>query len=91
MPRLCVSLHPHPMKGYIVTALTKQGVRDLNGPRMNGAGYNGHKSSTCPHHRAPDTTPTHIIERMVSDDGLAVRTGRFTCCSVCGDEIYENL
>lgn len=73
---------------------TKQGVRDLNGPRMDGSGYNGHKSATCAHHRAPDATPTHVVEKMVAlvDNGLSVlyRTARITCCSVCGVELYEN-
>jgi hypothetical protein len=73
---------------------TRQGVPDLNGPRLNGTGYNGHKSATCAHHKAPDATPTHITERLVAtvDNGIAVlyQTKRFTCCSACGVELYEN-
>lgn len=70
---------------------TKQGVPDLNGPRMNGSGYNGNKSASCAHHRAPDLTPTHKTSRVVSDDGSIerMRTAYFTCCSLCGIELYE--
>lgn len=70
--------------------VTKQGVRDLNGPRMNGTGYNGNKSASCTHHRAPDLTPTHTIEKHVKDDstpsGFAMKA--FKHCLLCGAELY---
>ena len=70
---------------------SRQGVPDLNGPGWNGTGYNGHKSATCAHHRAPDITPTHVVEKIV-DVELAskITTKRFTCCSLCGVELYES-
>lgn len=71
---------------------TKQGVRDLNGPRLTGAGYNGNKSASCSHHKAPDITPTHTIERHVKDDKAlsGFRVASFTHCLQCGVELYEN-
>ena len=71
----------------------RQGVRDLNGPRLNGTGYNGHKSATCAHHRAPDLTPTHIERRtelVTKAESTAVKIRWFTCCSACGVDLYEN-
>lgn len=74
--------------------LTKQGVKDLNGPAMRGSGYNGSKTATCPHHRAPDTVPTHETSRIVrveAKDGVPEDYKRafFVCCSNCGSELYE--
>lgn len=68
---------------------TRQGVRDLNGPRMNGTGYNGHKSATCAHHRAPDLTPTHVMQRATVDELGHPVTKNMVCCSVCGAELFE--
>ena len=70
---------------------TRQGVKDLNGPLLNGRGYNGHKSATCAHHRAQAITPKHVIEKTVpiaSAPGLDLQ--RITCCSLCGSELYVN-
>lgn len=64
---------------------------DLNGPLMNGTGYNGHKSATCAHHRAPDLTPTHVVEKLMAVDKPPYQAvKRFTSCSLCGVELYEN-
>lgn len=68
---------------------TKQGVPDLNGPRMNGSGYNGRRSASCAHHKAPDITPTTRIERMITRDG-AIQLVSFVHCLECGAELYEN-
>lgn len=69
--------------------LTKQGVLDLNGPHANGTGYNGHKSASCPHHRAPDLVPTHRATKPVIDAYGFPTTKNMVCCSNCGVELYE--
>lgn len=70
---------------------TKQGVRDLNGPRLNGTGYNGHKSATCAHHKAPDVVPTHVVEVFELVAGKALpETVRYTHCSHCGVRLFKN-
>ncbi len=70
--------------------LTRQGVRDLNGPRLNGTGYNGRRDTTCMHHKAPDIAPRHtLVETGVSaDSGLPVDM-RYDCCSICGEKLGE--
>lgn len=69
--------------------LTKQGVRDLNGPRMNGASYNGHKSATCVHHKTPDLTPKHTLIETVADELGMPADKRYDCCSLCGERLGE--
>lgn len=54
--------------------LTKHGVRDLNGPRMDGHGHNG-KEPSCVHFKAPDTAT--YSERT--------HRGKEYRCSLCGE------
>jgi len=70
--------------------MTKQNVRDLNGPRMTGDGYNGHKSASCVHHRAPDLVPTHVKAIPDVDAHGFPITAHMVCCSNCGVALYEN-
>jgi hypothetical protein len=69
--------------------LTRQGVRDLNGPRFDGTGYNGHKSASCAHHKAPDITPRHTLIKTVTDARGFPKDIRYDCCSICGDQLGE--
>jgi hypothetical protein len=63
---------------------TRQGVNDLNGPKMNGTGYNGSRSTTCQHWRDPQSVATHVVETMVVGiDGLPM-CATATHCSACG-------
>lgn len=71
------------------TRTTKQGVRDLNGPRMNGSGYNGHKSATCVHHKTPDLTPKHTLVETIADEHGLPKDMRYECCSLCGERLGE--
>lgn len=69
--------------------LTRQGVRNLNGPAMNGRGHNGKKPS-CPHFRNPHL-PTRR-ERKVgyeTRDGQTVEVARDVyVCAYCGEERF---
>lgn len=69
--------------------VTKQGVRNLNGPRMNGTGYNGRVSTTCMHHKAPDIAPRHTLIETVADENGLPRDVRYDACSICGEKIGE--
>jgi hypothetical protein len=57
-----------------MTTLTKHGVRNLNGPHMNGTGHNG-KSPSCPHWKAPDLP----VYRAEGPRGTECR------CTMCGE------
>ncbi len=69
--------------------LTRQGVRDLNGPAANGAGYNGHRSTSCPHHRDPQAVPHFTRETMSVDASGYPTTLYATCCSLCSQVIDD--
>lgn len=63
------------------TKLTRQGVRDLNGPLGNGRGHNGRLSS-CPHYRSPDM-PVYRVETLRTTghgtDGRTVKVMAYHC------------
>lgn len=59
--------------------LTKHGVRDLNGPKLDGR-YNGRRY-TCGHYRDPSMGTT-IMTRI---DGTKVH-----CCAECGEERFPD-
>lgn len=90
MDRLEYSTYRHDNRDVLVMKIvkyTRQGVRDLNGPRMNGTGYNGHRSTTCPHHRDPQSVPQYTRSTMSVDDKGFPVTLYATCCSLCGSEL----
>lgn len=68
---------------------THQGVRDLNGPRANGSGYNGARYATCPHFRDPQAISTHTVETLVIGPGGFPATKRHVHCSSCGEAMGE--
>lgn len=72
--------------------LTRQGVRDLNGPRMDGKGHNGHPAS-CSH---ANTLPFDEI-RMVAiyselgePAGERARIVRVHRCAFCNVELSNS-
>lgn len=67
---------------------TRQGVRNLNGPLLNGTKYNGRKVS-CPHWRAPDLIPTFMQPTTELVDGIAT-TKYSTFCTGCGVKLFDN-
>lgn len=75
--------------------LTKQGVRDLNGPAMDGR-YNGRNSSTkCLHHTNPDY-PVERREEMLTVKDLSagfcdVRRVSVFYCAGCGARRWDEL
>lgn len=68
---------------------TKQGVRDLNGPSLNGKGHNGNRAAGCPHNRDPGypTTPRQQM-RSHKRSGLPPIIALTTVyyCDGCGEE-----
>lgn len=68
---------------------TRQGVPDLNGPRLNGSGYNGHRSVNCVHHKNPQMVGTHVVEIAAVDGAGYPVTKKATHCSTCGDKLYD--
>lgn len=69
--------------------LTKHGVRDLNGPQLNGRNYNGRQSTSCPHYRALDY-PTYRVEELRQVDGVLKNIG-VNKCSGCGQDRWTDL
>jgi len=67
---------------------TRHGVRDLNGPHMNGTKYNG-RTASCAHFRAPDVIPTFAQQTTEIVDGKVVSTFA-TFCSGCGVKLYDS-
>lgn len=72
--------------------LTKQGVRDLNGPGMNGRGHNGHSGISCPHYKNPHH-PT-VRERRLKNipDAFGVVSEQLVSvylCTGCGEERFN--
>lgn len=57
---------------------TRQGVRDLNGPKLDGRGVNGHRAVTCPHFVDP-SHPTTRTTRGGNDVYV---------CNGCGEVRY---
>jgi hypothetical protein len=55
---------------------------------MNGSGYNGAKSATCPHFRAPDTVTTYTLDKLIAGEHGMPTTVRIVCCSNCNLELY---
>jgi len=60
---------------------TRQGVRDLNGPRMNGESHNGHKT-TCRH--PPGLALSATAPRVI--DGRVVMV-RVKYCGICEADV----
>ncbi len=78
----------HPVRAV---NLTRQGVRDLNGPNANGTGYNGRRDATCMHKRDPQavakyTKPVLVVETKGEKRGMIV-TKYMSCCMVCDTEL----
>lgn len=81
--------------------ITKQGVRNLNGPRMDGHDHNGRKSVSCAHYSNPHL-PTYVQEkvmlvtRLVRDDlgnerpDTRERIVRCHHCSLCSEMRYTS-
>lgn len=75
--------------------LTRQGVRDLNGPDMNGRGHNGHRAVTCPHYKNPHY-PTTRVKRRLGEDERGLCDDEFAdavtidvyVCTGCGEERF---
>lgn len=66
-------------------AFTRHGVRDLNGPNMDGK-YNGRRFKNCGHHRNPSMA-TYVDERVMPVveliEGTEVTTDKKVRCHVC--------
>ena len=75
-------------KRFVRPRLTGQGVRDLNGPAMDGR-YNGRRHSNCAHHRNPHY-PVYREDalRMVEDVEGGTREKKVSVykCTSCGEE-----
>lgn len=67
--------------------VTRQGVRNLNGPRMNGSGYNGRRGVTCPHYRDPHFPTQRCREVIAHDEGGVQVIGETSVyrCTACGE------
>jgi hypothetical protein len=67
--------------------LTRQGVRNLNGPKLDGR-YNGRRTDICPHKRSPDYPVTRSEGvRPVELDGIeTLKKVSIYLCSACGEE-----
>lgn len=72
--------------------LTRHGVRNLNGPQMDGRKHNGRRAS-CAHYKSPDL-PTYpleslqLIKRTDPDTGLShtqEKLVRGHYCSMCDE------
>lgn len=72
--------------------VTRQGVRNLNGPRMNGRGHNGHRS-TCSHANALPFDEIRMVEiedtfgNVIDKRAKTVRVQR---CAFCHVEISNS-
>ena len=72
---------------------TRQGVRNLNGPRMDGRNHNGRASASCAHYKSPDM-PTYPQERVMpvtTEYGTVERVVRCHHCSICGELRFTEL
>lgn len=71
--------------------LTRQGVRDLNGPHGNGTGYNGRRDATCMHKRDPQAVAKYtkpVLVAGIDRDGFDVIVTKYmSCCMVCDTEL----
>lgn len=73
--------------------LTSQGVRDLNGPEMNGASYNGRREG---HKHLPDSPVVarleeREVERTAGDQPIRVpRVIKVYYCLFCEAELYTS-
>ena len=68
--------------------LTRQGVRNLNGPKMDGR-YNGRRHANCPHHKSPDypTFRTDTVREVEVEEGYKkLKKVSVYYCSGCGEE-----
>ncbi len=70
-----------------MSELTRHGVRNLNGPLMNGTKHNG--KVRCPHLRAPDLIPTFMQPTTEVVDGV-VTTKYSSFCTRCGVKVFDN-
>lgn len=73
--------------------LTRQGVRNLDGPRMDGMGHNGNRSVTCPHHRDPAFPVERrdlIVEVPDAFGALEMKTVNAYYCTGCGDKRWDD-
>jgi hypothetical protein len=74
--------------------LTKQGVRDLNGPQMNGRSYNGRKDG---HKHNPDSPyRTEFEERIVMEPVAygcieTIKRVKVRYCAFCNEELSTSL
>ena len=71
--------------------LTRQGVRNLNGPKLDGHNHNGRRDVTCPHYRNPHH-PT-VRERRIKylDNQYGETVEQLTdvyLCTACGEERF---
>lgn len=61
--------------------VTRQGVRNLNGPKLDGRNHNG-RSISCEHYRNPET-PTLPEMRIVNVDTPEQKLVRVHLCAYC--------
>lgn len=74
--------------------LTKQGVRNLNGPAMNGTGYNGRKEGHK--HNAASPFITEFEERLVVVETAFgphedIKRVKVRYCAFCNEELSTSL
>lgn len=72
--------------------VTRQGVRDLNGPNGNGTAYNGRRDAKCLHKRDPQavakyTKPVLAVETKDGPMRGMIVTKYMSCCMVCDTEL----
>ena len=70
-----------------------QGVRDLNGPQLNGRNYNGRRGASCPHFRVKDF-PTYRVEELrevPTDYGNVTKMVGVSKCTNCDQERWTDL
>ncbi len=71
-------------------AATRQGVRNLNGPNMDGTKHNG-RSASCAHFRAPDLIPTVVRSNTeLHSASLTLEIVYSTYCTGCGVKLFDN-
>ena len=66
--------------------LTRHGVRNLNGPKLDGRNHNG-RAISCAHYKTPDM-PTYPVERVMSvevEGRKVTKMVRAHHCSSCGE------
>lgn len=71
--------------------LTRHGVRNLNGPNMDGRNHNGRPAS-CLHYKNPElpTYPQERVIAVVANGGPTSRLVRVHHCSLCGEARFTD-